>query len=115
VRVQKITTGEHSGDRIVPGGLWDTTSAESQADELRHKLANLVEALVRNDIPMTFVAFPRSTVDADYMFRKLSPLMPGIGKTTFNRAFFTVAKPDLVQTFNSVKSSGEASAFTNGH
>ena len=66
---------------------------------LAHKLATVVDALARNDIPTTYISFPRSTTDKDYLFRKLRPIFPKVGAHRFWRAFETIARPDLVNVF----------------
>ena len=98
VRVQEAATGSRDG-KGVPGGLWGTTSAEDQASVLSRKLASLVESLVRHDIPMTMLYFPRITTDEDYLFRKLSPLMPAMTYSAFLLAFAEVARPERVHSF----------------
>lgn len=82
VLVQEITTGQKDGPSVV-GGLWDTQAASDQERVLRDKLSTLIEALVRNDIPMTLLSFPRSATDARYTYGKLSHLMPCIGWKKF--------------------------------
>src|SRR6266480_1939620 len=57
--VQKVTTGVADGEPEVNGGLWETDKADSQAGVLRLKFTKLIEALVRHDIPITFLAYPR--------------------------------------------------------
>jgi hypothetical protein len=36
----------------------------------------LIEHFVQADVPIAFLAFPRFVTDQDYLFRKLSPLLP---------------------------------------
>lgn len=94
-RVQEAATGARDG-RGVPGGLWGTTSADEQVEVLTRKFANLIEALVRNDIPTTMVSFPRIATDADYLFEKLSPLVQHVGREEFRHVFSEVAKPERI-------------------
>ena len=98
IHVQKISTGQSDG-RSVAGGLWATETASEQEAVLRSKLASLIEALVRNDIPMTLLAFPRSATDASYAYGKLAPLMPDITPEVFHAAFEQTAKPELIGNF----------------
>jgi hypothetical protein len=99
IQVQLETTGLTDG-KTVTGGLWDTESAAHQADVLSRKLANLIESLVRHDIPMTLISFPRSAIDADYLFNKLSPIMPTISRYTFLEAFRKTARPKMIHDFS---------------
>lgn len=95
ILVQQVTPGAN-----VKGGLWETETAEGQIDVLRRKLTNLIEALVRHDIPMTLISFPRSATDASYLYRKLSPLIPNVEEAFFHRVFVEVAKPELIHDFS---------------
>ncbi|WP_146767913.1 hypothetical protein [Mesorhizobium atlanticum] len=97
--VQLETTGTKDG-KSVNGGLWGTEIAEEQADVLSRKFANLVEALVRHDISITMVSFPRSATDAAYLFRKLSPIIPSISVDVFTTAFNNTAKPAMIHKFS---------------
>lgn len=98
-RVQESATGSRNGSSV-PGGLWDTSWADDQEAVLARKLANLIEALVRHDIPMTLVSFPRIATDAHYLFGKLSHLMPLVDQSQFTRAFTEVARPERIHSFN---------------
>lgn len=96
--VQFETTGQTNGAPVA-GGLWDTKDGDDQEKVLALKFATLVDALVRNDLPMTFVNFPRITADEHYLFDKLSPVFPEIGHERFHEAFQAVARPELVHQF----------------
>lgn len=96
--VQKITAASPDGSPI-GGGLWETDRADEQIAILYRKFANLIESLARNDIPMTLISFPRSATDAQYLFGKLSPLMPGVSESRFQEAFFQISKPSLIHQF----------------
>ncbi|MEY4983575.1 MAG: hypothetical protein RIR62_1841 [Pseudomonadota bacterium] len=43
-------------------------------------LLALVEAAVRRDVPITFVAYPRFLADPDYLFDKISPIFPDLDR-----------------------------------
>lgn len=102
IHVQLETTGLKDG-KTVSGGLWGTESAAHQADVLSRKLSNLIESLVRHDIAMTLISFPRSAIDAGYLFGKLSPIMPTISRSVFFNAFKRIAKPDMIHDFSDDK------------
>ncbi|AZO09177.1 hypothetical protein EJ074_08670 [Mesorhizobium sp. M3A.F.Ca.ET.080.04.2.1] len=102
ILVQQATPGKN-----VKGGLWDTEVPEAQIEVLRRKLTSLIEALVRHDIPMTLLSFPRSATDAPYLYRKLSPLIPNMEESFFNRVFAEVARPNLIHDFSAPNSLGE--------
>lgn len=96
--VQRQTTGRPDG-AAVAGGLWGTNDARSQESVLAEKFIRLVEAGARNDIPMTFLAFPRFTRDAGYTFNQLRFLLPMMRFETFRAIFDSCVKPELVHDF----------------
>jgi hypothetical protein len=102
VRVQHALTGSESGAERVDGGLWDTNEAADQETVLRIKFTRLVSALVRHDIPMRFVQFPRLVQDAEYLYGKLLFLMPHIGFDRFREVFSATVRSELVHTFGKV-------------
>jgi hypothetical protein len=94
------TAGGYKDGGAVEGGLWEAESADEQIAVLYRKFANLIESLVRNDISMTLISFPRSATDPGYLFGKLSPLMPGVSESRFRQAFLQISKPSLIHRFN---------------
>jgi hypothetical protein len=83
----------------VAGGLWDTSQAERQEHVLRDKFARLVEALVRHDVPTTFLAFPRLVRDPAYLHAKLKFLLGDISEDNFRSAFDALVRPGWVHSF----------------
>lgn len=98
IHVQKLTTGSPDG-KSVWGGLWATDKAAEQADVLRFKFTNLIETLVRHDIPMTFLSYPRLVRDSDYLYRKLGFLLGDIDLERFRRTFNEIIRPEWVHQF----------------
>jgi hypothetical protein len=85
----------------VPGGLWDVTPGMTQEEVLRKKFSTLVEALVRNEIPMTFMSFPRLACDPEYLFVKLKrEAFPHLEKRIFDAAFSELCDPGLIHEFS---------------
>ena len=84
----------------VPGGLLDTDNPDEQQCVLARKLYNLTYTLAIYDIPHTFLHFPRIITDAQYLYKKLAPIMEGIDYPGFLKAFDHVAKPELVHDFS---------------
>jgi hypothetical protein len=98
--VQKLTTGDADGKRnIVPGGLWDTDKAHNQVGLLRLKFTKLIEALVRHDIPMTFLWYPRLVRDPDYLYAKLNFLLGDIDLVSFRMVFNRIVRPEWIHQF----------------
>lgn len=98
---------EAAGSRIwiggrgrTPGGLWGTSDPAKQKAVLAENFHRLVDTLVRYEIPHTFLSFPRLVTDVNYTWRKLSPLLSGIDRGTFQDAFARVARPELVHDFS---------------
>ena len=96
--VQNETTGQIDGVGVA-GGLWDTDHALRQEEILALKFARLIEAGARNDIPMTFLAYPRFARDADYAFDTLRFLFPFTSRAAFRTQFAARVKPDWVHDF----------------
>ena len=97
--VQKLTTGSADG-KAVPGGLWDTDKADDQADVLRVKFTKLIEVLVRHDIPISFLAYPRLVRDPDYLYAKLNFLLADIDLPSFRRVFDRLVRPEWIHEFS---------------
>jgi len=58
------------------GGAVFSLDPVDQARLLAVGFHQLVERLVRADVPMIFLSFPRVVLDADYLFRALGQVMP---------------------------------------
>jgi hypothetical protein len=83
----------------VPGGLWGTSDPAGQKAVMAEMFHRLVHTLVENDIPHTFILFPRMVADRDYTYAKLEFLMKGISERAFGAAFGRIAEPSLVHAF----------------
>lgn len=97
--VQKLATGAADGETSVCGGLWDTDQEHKQVGVLRLKFTKLIEALVRHDIPMTFLWYPRLVRDPDYLFAKLKFLLDPIDRTAFRAVFDGIVRPEWTHQF----------------
>jgi hypothetical protein len=87
------------GADAVAGGLWLTSAPDEQEAVLAAQFYRLMDTLTRYDVPTTLLQFPRFVSDPDYLFRKLSPVLPDIGAVRFRTAFNQVVRPDLVHDF----------------
>ena len=96
--VQETTTGSRDGKTVL-GGLWATDKADDQLGVLREKFTRLIEVLVRHDIPITFLSYPRLVRDPDYLYSKLQFLLGDIDRTTFRTAFDALVRPDWIHQF----------------
>ena len=81
--------------------MWDTDRAADQADVLRFKLTKLIETLVRHDIPITFLAYPRLVRDSDYLYAKLKFLVAeaNVDFSSFKAAFVKTVRPEWPHQF----------------
>jgi hypothetical protein len=82
-----------------PGGLVGTIDAGQQRAVLAERFHHLVEALVKHEIPHTFLAFPRFACDSTYCYERLRFLLPGVTATEFATVFARVADPTLIHQF----------------
>jgi hypothetical protein len=60
----------------VPGGAVFSLHPLDQARILAHGFYRLLERLMREEIPVAFLHFPRFVEDADYLFQQLRPFLP---------------------------------------
>ena len=97
--VQKLTTGDADGTDSVAGGLWGTDRADDQVGLLRLKFTKLIEVLVRHDVPMTFLWYPRLVRDPDYLYAKLNVLLGHIDLAAFRMVFNGIVRPEWMHQF----------------
>ena len=100
--IQEASTGKVDGAPTA-GGLWGTEKADDQVNALREKFTNLIAAIVRHDLPHTFLDFPRFANDPNYLFRKLSFMLGGIKRTAFCKVFAEVSRPEWIHDFRKAK------------
>lgn len=96
--VHELVSGSADANTIW-GGLWDTARPDQQAAVLRSKFTKLIETLVRHDIPITFLAYPRLVRDPDYLYSKLAFLLGDRDLVAFRTAFSEVVRPEWVHQF----------------
>lgn len=91
--------------KVIAGGPWGVNSraAKDQEQVLLAKIYRLLLSVSDKDIPVTFIAYPRLTVDAEYLYSKLRPLIGSVTKEDFLRAFRKSAKPKLPDPSGSQK------------
>jgi hypothetical protein len=97
VSASRADVGGANGSK--PGGLWGTADPAAQGSVMAELFHGLVYTLVANDVPITFIQFPRMVTDPDYAYLKLEFLVKAIGRAEFGRAFERVADPSLVHAF----------------
>ena len=97
--VQEYLTGSADGEALVPGGLWGTAQAGEQEIVLRNRFTSLMEGLVRHDVPITFLWYPRHVQDAAYLYKKLAFLLGGRDFASFLDVFERVRRPEWVHHF----------------
>lgn len=83
----------------VPGGIWDVDGPEEQENELARKIYHLILTLSRYNIHHTLLDFPRFVNDAEYLWRKISPVFPKVKKLHFDPVFHDLVRPDWVHKF----------------
>lgn len=81
-----------------PGGVVYSLNPLDQARILAMQFHKLVQRLVDEDVPIVFLSFPRLVEDADYLFKKLQPVLPaGVTHEQAVAAHSTLAKAKLVR------------------
>jgi hypothetical protein len=71
---ETATVWDHWG--MTPGGTVFSLNPIDQARLLALSFHQLIERLVRNDIPIVLLAFPRFATDPDYLYHKLASFLP---------------------------------------
>lgn len=95
------TVQRNSKSHDVPGGLILTPNPGDQEAALAMQLHHLVHTLAKHDVPMVWLHFPRLVQDADYLYKKLTPVLTDHDRETFSAAFEAVSRPELVHHFKS--------------
>jgi hypothetical protein len=81
-----------------PGGLTYSLNPLDQGRLLAVGFHHLIERLIRADIPVVLLAFPRLVNDPQYLFRKLQPFLPtAVGEITAIQAHMRVCDPTKVR------------------
>ena len=84
--------------RHCAGGLWEVEDPSDQEARLAVNFYNFVHPLIKNDIPIILIAFPRFVHGAAYLYDKLRPLFSarGISFARVKRAYAALVREDLV-------------------
>ena len=98
--VQRRSADRYPGRKSVPGGLWGCKDPRDQEAYLAAGFHQLFVAIAKWDLPHTLLHFPRLVQEEDYLFNKLAPLIHGVSRDDFARAFSEISKPSLVHHFD---------------
>lgn len=82
---------------MTAGGCLMSLEPLDQARLLATGFYGLVERLVRAEVPVILVAFPRLAEDPDYLFAKLAPVLPGVTVEQASAAHARTADPAKVR------------------
>ena len=84
-----------------PGTLWKTTKAHKQEAVLAVQFYRFLHPLVRHQVPIYFLDFPRFAGDPDYLIQSLAPFLKqqGVGDDAARRALLQAARPELISDF----------------
>lgn len=99
--VQEKATGcaAASTEDSVPGGLWNAKTEADQEAFLAHNFTSVIETLIRLDVPIAFLWFPRLINDPTYLFAKLSQIFPGLAREQFLATHRRTARREWVNSF----------------
>lgn len=100
-RVHFEAVAKGNDPAMQPGGLWYTTNPSAQESILATQLYNTIYPLVKFDVGMVFLEFPRLVSDKSYLFGKLLSLLEdhGVTYSEFAAGHARVARPEIVHTF----------------
>ena len=82
---------------VVPGGILYSLNPLDQARLLAVGFHKVLQRLVEADIPIVLLAFPRMVQDGDYLFGKLSPLLPGVTLDQAKMVHDQISDPEKVR------------------
>lgn len=91
---KKVESTSVNGEKM-RGGLWLTRDPDQQVAVLREQFCSLMASLVKHDVPITLLAFPRLLQDEEYLFRKLRGVIPN-DYARFRRVFRQSVRKDWV-------------------
>jgi hypothetical protein len=97
--IRRVNPDLYGGPDKVPGGLWHTTRPEDQERILIEQLYKLIYTLVKHDVPIVLLFFPRLVTDPEYLYRKLAFLLKDITYNAFLAAFQKISRPELIHQF----------------
>jgi SAM-dependent methyltransferase len=80
------------------GGLYGTGALEDQEAALAMNFYQLLETLVKHDVPIVFVSFPRFLLEPEYFYKKLESVFREyeISLESVKKAFKGLVKPELM-------------------
>ena len=82
---------------VIPGGILYSLNPLDQARLLAVGFHKVLQRLVDADIPTVLLAFPRLVQDGDYLFGKLSRLLPGVTRNQAKSVHAKISDPDQVR------------------
>lgn len=95
-----MTQMENSWEEFAhtPGGVVYSLNPLDQARILAVGFHKLLEQLVKADVPVVLLSFPRFVEDADYLFEKLAPVLGvRVSREASQQAHAAVAEPGMVR------------------
>jgi hypothetical protein len=100
VHFEAASRGSDSATQL--GGLWYTTDPEAQESILATQLYHTIYPLVKFDVRMVFLEFPRLVFDKFYLFEKLLLLLAhhGVTYSEFATGHARVARPEIIHKFS---------------
>ncbi|MDC7787473.1 hypothetical protein PQJ75_09360 [Rhodoplanes sp. TEM] len=82
----------------VPGGLIHSMQRVDAERILAVGFHQLIERLVREDVPIVLLSFPRFAADADYLHARLAPVLPQVTLAQARDAFARTAESGTART-----------------
>ena len=84
-----------------PGSLWHVQQPSEQEGVLATQFYKIIFALVKGEVPVYIMEFPRLARDGAYLFRKLELLLNdhGVSHSEFLSAYADTVRPELIHEF----------------
>jgi hypothetical protein len=82
---------------MIPGGILYSLNPLDQARLLAVGFHKVLQRLVEADIPTVLLSFPRLVQDGDYLFDKLTQLLPGVTRDQAKTVHAQLSDPNKVR------------------
>lgn len=100
---RRFVSEKHKNNEIpinqIKGGLLHTKIPKNQENVLANHFYRLVYYLTSNEIPITFIHFPKFSNDPIYLYYKLNKIFKINNNKRFLMSFNKLDRPELIHNF----------------
>lgn len=98
IAISKVAAAKGKNPLRVAGGLWDCKSSDEQESVLAINFYEFIESLIKSNIEIIFLDFPRFVLNPEYLYGKLKKLLDEyqITYVKFREIFELVVDPKMI-------------------